>query len=115
MKEAAIKTREGIVDGYTRKVPFACGNLYITLNIIDGKPFRVFLKLGKAGACQCALLESIARLTTIMLQEQITSLDRIYKTLTGVTCDKGMVGRLSCVHVFAQELKSYLPAEGNDE
>ena len=116
-EETTIKAQEEVVDGYTKKVPFACGNLYITLNVIDGKPFRVFLKLGKTGACQRALLESIARLVTIMLQEQVTSLDRICKTLIGMTCDKGMVGRPSCIHILAQELKSYLPTEeeGNEQ
>jgi len=51
-----IKAREEVVDGYTKKVPFACGNLYITLNVIDGKPFRVFLKLGKTGPQQLKII-----------------------------------------------------------
>jgi len=102
------------VDGYTKKVPFACGNLYITVNLMDGQPFRVFLKLGKTGVCQRALLESVARLSTIMLQEQLASLERICKTLIGIACDSGMVGRPSCVHVLAQELKRFLPPEEDD-
>jgi hypothetical protein len=88
--------------------------LYITVNVLNGRVFRVFLKLGKTGVCQRALLESLGRLVTIMLQEQLTSLERICKTLSGIACDSGMVGKPSCVHVLAQELKKFLPKEENN-
>jgi len=114
-EEATITDRDEVVAGYTKKVPFACGNLYITVNTLDGMPYRVFLKLGKTGICQRALLESIARLVTIMLQEQVSSLERICKTLIGMACDKGMVGRQSCVHVLAEELKTFLPEKEDDD
>ena len=106
---------EDMIEGHTKKVSFACGNLYITINVTNGQPFRVFLKLGKSGGCQRALLESIGRLTTIMLQEQITSLDRICKTLIGISCDSGMIGRSSCMDVLARELKSFMPKEEKED
>ncbi len=99
---------------FTRKITFACGNLYITINEIDGNPFRVFLKLGKAGHCQRALLEAVARLVTIVLQDTDMSLDRICKTLGGIQCDKGIVGKKSCMDSLAKDLKKYVCVESEN-
>jgi len=97
------------VDGYTKKIIFGCGNLYITINLLDGKLFRVFMRLGKAGVCQCALLESVARLITIMIQDLNAPIDRICHTLKGIRCENGAVGRISCVDALARELENYVP------
>lgn len=96
------------VDGYTKKIAFGCGNLYITVNLVDGKPFRVFLRLGKAGVCQGALLESIARLSTIMIQDYNAPLERICHTLKGIRCENGAIGRISCVDALARELEKMI-------
>lgn len=98
-----------MVDGFTKKIVFGCGNLYITINLLDGKPFRVFMRLGKAGVCQCALLESVARLITIMIQDLDAPLTRICHTLKGIRCESGMVGRISCVDALARELEEFIP------
>ena len=104
----SLKKDQGwITHGYTKKVVFACGNVYLTVNEVDKKPFRVFLKLGKAGQCERALLEAVARMTTIMLQDTEVPLERIIKTLGGIRCEKGAVGRLSCMDALSKELKQY--------
>jgi len=102
---------EGVecVDGYTRKIKFGCGTIYVTLNELDGKPLRLFMKLGKAGICQRALLECLGRVITIIMQESPELLPRICRTLKGVRCDQGTVGRQSCMDVVAQDIRTFLP------
>lgn len=98
-----------MVPGYTKKVKFGCGTIYINMDELDGQPLRLFLKLGKAGICQRALLESLGRVITIIMQESPELLPRICKTLKGVRCDQGTVGRQSCVDVVARDIEAYLP------
>jgi len=102
------KDMEQQVPGYTVKSVFGCGNLYTSVNEVDGRPFRVFLKLGKAGACESCLLESVARLVTIMLQDTSVPLERICKTLSGIQCEKGSIAGKSCVDSLAQMLKKHI-------
>ena len=96
------------VNNYTVKRVFGCGNFYSSINEIDGVPVRVFLKLGKAGMCQSCLLESIARLLTIMFQDTDVPVDRVCKTLNGIQCDQGSVGGKSCVDALAKMLKKHI-------
>ena len=112
------------VSSYTTKTAFGCGNFYDTIDLFDEKePCRTFLKLGKAGGCQRVLLESIARLITIILQDTDVPLERVYKTLCGMACDKGIwlhgeprpVFCASCMDKLAKGLKKYLPKEEEDE
>lgn len=100
------------MSSYTRKAVFGCGNLYITINKSDAEnPIRVFMKLGKAGMCQGALLEGIARLVTIMIQDLNAPIDRICRTLSGIRCDKGCVGNVSCLDALAKDLKAFAATE----
>jgi hypothetical protein len=99
------------IPSYTRKVVFGCGNLYVTINELDGSPIRVFLELGKAGMCQGALLEGVARLVTIMIQDLNAPIERICHTLSGIRCDKGCVGNVSCMDALARELKAFADTE----
>ncbi len=104
------------VTSYTTKTILGCGNFYDTIDLSeDGDPCRTFLKLGKAGGCQRVLLESIARLLTIILQDTDVPLERVYKTLCGMSCDKGSVLCKSCMDKLAQELKQHLPKEDENE
>jgi len=101
------------LSSYTLKKPFGCGTLYITVNHDQTKLKRIFIAVGKTGVCQRALQEALGRLISIMLEESDGSpetLERLYHTLTGIRCDKGMagVGRLSCIDAVAQEIKKFM-------
>jgi len=115
---------EGVdpIESYTRKVPFGCGNMYVDINVIKMRPVRVFIRIGKCGACQRALLEAVGRLVTIML-EQGDPLERIVHTLIGIRCTEASVGSartdhsgkrqvvLSCMDALAKELKDFCVPE----
>ena len=98
-----------ILEGYTKRLAFGCGNVYITINERDGMPARVFVTIGKAGGCQRALQESFARCINSMLEDK-KPLEEIIFLIAGLRCDQGIdgIGRLSCVDALAQELKKYL-------
>jgi len=110
------------VKGFTRKVSFGCGNVYVTVNEISLRPVRVFVKVGKAGCCQRVLLEAIGRLLTIML-ERGDPLNRMIHTLMGIRCGETSVGSTrhrgsdraetcySCIDAIAKELREYAPPE----
>lgn len=113
------------IRGFTRKITFGCGNVYITVNEISLRPVRVFAKAGKAGCCQRALLEAVGRLVTIML-ERGDPLDRVIHTLSGIRCGESSMGSVrhkttgepevchSCMDALAKELKEYDLSEETD-
>ena len=100
------------VDSSTRKVQFGCGNVYITINVLEKNPVRSFLKLGKTGQCVRVLLEAIGRLVTLMFEYSIP-IERIQQTLSGLRCDQGIpaIARLSCIDAFGHDLKRFLIEE----
>ena len=63
----------------THRVKMGCGNLYVIVNTKFGEPVQVFLKLGKAGQCQCTLLQAAGRLVSIALQHDAPP-EKIIKT-----------------------------------
>jgi hypothetical protein len=102
------------VSSTTTKTVFGCGNFYNTLDELDDMVCRAFLKLGKAGGCQRCLLETIARLLTIILQDTDIPLERVHKTMCGMSCDQGTFHNKSCIDKLAKELKKYLPKESGN-
>ncbi|MCL6581126.1 MAG: vitamin B12-dependent ribonucleotide reductase [Firmicutes bacterium] len=58
---------EGLQGVTVRKVT-PLGNLYLTLNTADGRPFELFAALGKAGSDVAAFTEAIARLVSLALR-----------------------------------------------
>jgi ribonucleoside-diphosphate reductase alpha chain len=107
-----------VVPCYTRKIRFGCGNMYLRVNVINMRPVRVFIAVGKTGCCQRALLEAIGRLVTIML-ERGDPLNRIVHTLIGIRCDSASMGSArtndsgerevcaSCMDALARELRDF--------
>jgi hypothetical protein len=103
-----------VLEGYTKKIVFGCGTVYLTVDMIHLKPVRVFIRVGKAGHCQRVLHEAVGNLVTLLL-ERGRPYDRIIHTLSGMRCDKGAIGKLSCMDTLAKELKQYTqPAEEPD-
>jgi len=61
------------------------GKLYATLNTVGNKPHEVFANIGKAGGCDNAFLETIARLISLGLQKGI-DWEELANSLDGITC-----------------------------
>lgn len=99
-----------IVEGYTKKIFFGCGHLYLTVNLdTNGQPIQVLAQIGKTGCCQRALLEAVYRGINRQLGKGIP-LDEIVQDLIGIRCDQGVLGagRLSCADAIGHELEKYL-------
>ena len=82
----APRTRPISVKGVTDLVRTGHGNMYVNITFDDsGKPFEVFTTLGKAGGCDSANLEAVARLVSLALRSGIDP-DEIVHHLEGITC-----------------------------
>ncbi|MCK5126359.1 MAG: vitamin B12-dependent ribonucleotide reductase [candidate division Zixibacteria bacterium] len=65
------KNRPEDLHGITSKIKTGYGNLYVTVNTIDGKPFEVFAQIGKSGYSTMADTEAICRLISLGLRSGI--------------------------------------------
>jgi ribonucleoside-diphosphate reductase alpha chain len=98
--------REEVLRGHTRRISTGCGNLYITINEdAEGKPWEVFIRLGKAGGCAASQSEALGRLISLALKAG-TSMETIIKQLAGIGCHQsngfGNTKTLSCADAVAQ-------------
>ena len=109
----APRTRPISVRGVTDLVRTGHGNMYVNITFDDdGKPFEVFTTLGKAGGCDSANLEAVARLVSLALRSGIDP-DEIVHHLQGITCcpawDGGTLIR-SAPDAMAHVLTNHLAA-----
>lgn len=77
------RRRPPLLSGRTVKIGTSYGNLYLTLNFIDGQPFEVFATLGKSGKDTQAHTEALGRLISLALRSDIP-IDEIIKQLKGI-------------------------------
>jgi ribonucleoside-diphosphate reductase alpha chain len=70
-----VRVRPDIVLGFTQKVKTGLGELYLTVNEIDGKPFEVFATIGKSGRSVTAKAEAIGRLVSLALRSGVDVAD----------------------------------------
>ena len=85
---AYLRSRERprVVEGVTERFRTGHGNMYVTVNFDErGKPFEIFVNLGKAGGCDSAQLEAVSRLASMALRSGIDPAEIIYN-LNGITC-----------------------------
>lgn len=75
--------RPEIVRGFTQKVKTGLGDLYLTVNEIDGRPFEVFATIGRSGRSITAKAEAIGRLVSLALRSGI-HVREIVKQLKGI-------------------------------
>ncbi|GAB4328169.1 MAG: vitamin B12-dependent ribonucleotide reductase [Candidatus Zixiibacteriota bacterium] len=75
--------RPEILEGFTEKVKTGYGNLYVTVNTQNGRPFEVFASIGKSGYSTMADTEAICRLISLALRSHI-SVRQIVKQLQGI-------------------------------
>ena len=78
--------------GVTDRVRTGHGTMFVNLTFDEsGHPFEVFAHLGKAGGCDSAYLEAIARLASLGLRSGIEP-SQIVDQLKGITCDPAWDG-----------------------
>ncbi len=75
--------RPEILQGFTEKIITGYGNLYVTVNTCQGKPFEVFASIGKSGYSTMADTEAICRLISLALRSGI-AVPKIVKQLQGI-------------------------------
>jgi ribonucleoside-diphosphate reductase alpha chain len=73
--QTRVRTRPDVVFGFTQKVKTGLGELYLTVNEIDGKPFEVFATIGKSGRSVTAKAEAIGRLVSLALRSGVSVAD----------------------------------------
>jgi ribonucleoside-diphosphate reductase alpha chain len=78
--EVVVKDRPETLTGITEKIKTGYGNLYITINSVNGKPFEVFAQIGKSGYSTMADTEAICRLISLALRSGV-GVDKIIEQL----------------------------------
>ncbi len=84
-KESApiVKDRPEVLQGVTQKIKTGYGNLYVTVNTLDGKPFEVFAQIGKSGYSTMADTEAICRLISLAFRSGVP-VEMIVEQLKGI-------------------------------
>ena len=75
--------RPKTLSGHTTSIRTALGNLFVTVNMADGRPFELFAQIGKAGSDVVAFTEAIARLISLALRCGV-NVDEIVTQLEGI-------------------------------
>ena len=78
-----VQSRPDVVYGFTQKVHTGHGEMYVTINEVDGKPFEVFATIGRSGRSTTAKAEAIGRLVSLALRSGI-DVDRIVRQIKGI-------------------------------
>jgi len=75
--------RPAILEGFTEVIKTGYGNLYVTINTYEGKPFEVFVQIGKSGYSTMADAEAIGRLASLALRSGV-SVEDVVEQLEGI-------------------------------
>ncbi|MGH7541034.1 MAG: vitamin B12-dependent ribonucleotide reductase, partial [Gemmatimonadota bacterium] len=112
MRPVVKRQRPAVLRGHTRQIESPLGHMYVTINEDDqGRPFEVFVALGKAGGAAMADAEAIGRLISLALRSGV-SLRDLHKQLRGISSDRavglGPSKVLSSPDAIAQVIEKYL-------
>jgi ribonucleoside-diphosphate reductase alpha chain len=80
---ARVKDRPETLTGITQKIKTGYGNLYVTVNMLDGKPFEIFAQIGKSGYSTMADTEAICRLISLTLRSGVP-VEMVIEQLKGI-------------------------------
>lgn len=72
--------------GFTDEIKTGIGKLYVTVNELEGKPFEVFLKIGKSGRSDFAYSEALGRLISVALRFGVP-IEKIIQHLKDISGD----------------------------
>ena len=78
-----VQQRPALLSGITEKIKTGYGNLYVTVNTKDGRPFEVFAHIGKSGYTTMADTEAICRLISLALRSNVR-VDNVIRQLRGI-------------------------------
>jgi len=96
------------------KLKTGCGSIYPTISIRDGKPFEVFLVIGKSGGCTAAHTQALGRIVSVALRSGV-ELSSIIKQLRNIRCHMPYMGKrsvLSCPDALGIALQNFEEEEG---
>jgi ribonucleoside-diphosphate reductase alpha chain len=116
MPEIKPLKRPQFLQGFTEAIKTGYGNLYVTVNTYEGRPFEVFVQIGKSGYTTMADAEAMGRLTSLALRSGISVKD-VVEQLEGiggaspVFSDGKLV--MSIPDAIAAVLKKHFVAEEN--
>lgn len=79
----ATLSRPDLIYGFTQKVHTGHGEMYVTINEVDGKPFEVFSTIGRSGRSTTAKAEAIGRLISLALRSGI-EVEKIVRQIKGI-------------------------------
>ena len=86
-----VRDRPDTLQGITSKVKTGFGNLYVTINTHNGRPFEVFAQIGKSGYDTMADTEAICRLISLALRSGV-EVEEIIEQLRGIGGDSPVFG-----------------------
>ncbi len=78
-----VQQRPALLSGITEKIRTGYGNLYVTVNTKDGRPFEVFAHIGKSGYTTMADTEAICRLISLALRSNVP-VGNVIRQLRGI-------------------------------
>jgi ribonucleoside-diphosphate reductase alpha chain len=112
LQKVARRERPKVLRGHTRQIESPLGTMYVTINEDDqGRPFEVFVALGKTGGAAMADAEAIGRLISLSLRSGL-SLRDVHKQLRGISSDRavglGPSKVLSGPDAIAQVIEKFL-------
>ena len=112
------ESRPSRLSGVTEKIRTGYGNLYVTINFHDQKPFEVFAHIGKSGFTTMADTEAICRLISLALRSGVP-LESIIKQIRGIGGSSQIYAEggkvFSIPDALAQILSKYLPQPVQEE
>jgi ribonucleoside-diphosphate reductase alpha chain len=82
-RPATVAPRPAVLKGMTEKIRTGYGNLYVTVNTRDGKPFEVFAHIGRSGYSTMADTEAICRLISLALRSGVP-VEAVIRQLRGI-------------------------------
>jgi len=113
LKPEKVEKRPNFLPGFTEKIRTGYGNLYITINTRDDKPFEVFAHIGKSGYTTMADTEAICRLISLALRSHV-SVRQVIRQLRGIGGSNqvfGEGGKVSSIpDAIAQVLEKHFGA-----
>jgi ribonucleoside-diphosphate reductase alpha chain len=83
MPEIKPIKRPQFLQGFTEVIKTGYGNLYVTINTYDGRPFEVFVQIGKSGYSTMADAEATGRLVSLALRSGVSVKD-VVEQLEGI-------------------------------
>ncbi len=112
-----VAKRPDVLEGITEKIKTGYGNLYVTVNMRERRPFEVFAQIGKSGYSTMADTEAICRLISLSLRSGV-AVDKVIRQLRGIGGSSPVFSGGSKVSsipdAIAQVLQRHFDQSGSD-